>query len=486
MDPIEPTSSPDKTAMLVEVAVLLSRVLAYPRADRRATVVIIAGIIVAALAAVALAGGTPMRIAAVVGLIVTPVAAYLALEHPIVFPYGLYVLLMPYDVLLVVHANSTVTKTLGEAAGLVCLFYCLRVRRIAPIRQPLAVLLLLLLWMSLSVLWSVSSEETLTWLKTYFGLALLYGALALTPVSLRDFRVLLAIVVGAFSIAAIFGIHAFYHDPALRAVSDLGDQRVSLKLGDAEIDANHFANAFLFPIAVTIASFLRTRWAALKALCAIGIGLMVTAIVMSGSREALLAVGIMLAYFLWRGRDRIQLLVLSGVCALGVTPFAGMIVARFGLLFQNKQEGRASIWAVGKEALKHYWSVGSGLGTFPHVYDRFYLAVAQFRPDGWTRPPHNLILHYSVELGVVGIALIAWFVIAHFTMLRGIDRDHPLYDYRVMAEAGLVGIVTVSFFIDLFTYKYAWLVFASAAQVAYLASTFRQTRGSPQPVRAER
>jgi hypothetical protein len=259
----------------------------------------------------------------------------------------------------------------------------------------------------------------------------------------------------------------------------LDQHRVSLKLGDTEIDQNHFANAFLFPIAILIASLLRTHWLALKAACAVGIGLMVTAILMSGSREAFLGLCVMFAYFLWRGRERVQLLVLSAVCALAAAPFASVIVGRFGVFFEAKEEARAWIWAVGMVAIQRYWGTGSGLGTFSDVYDRLYLAVAQAHPDGWSRPPHDLILHYSVELGVVGMALIVWFVVANFTMLRGIGRDHPFYDYRVMIEAGLVGIVTVSMFIDLFTYKYAWLVFASAAQVAYLANTMRRVQAAP-------
>jgi hypothetical protein len=457
------------------VTVSLARLLAYPRTEPRTAIVLVAGVLFAILTALALGGSsTPMRIVAVAGLIATPVAAYLALKHPIVFPYGLYVLLMPYDVLLVTHGSSTLTKALGEVSGLVCLFYCLRVRQIAPLRRPLTILVLLLIWMSLGALWSVGTDDTLTWLKTYFGLALLYGALALTPVSARDFQIAMGTVAVAFSVAAIFGIHAFYHDPAFHAVGDLDQQRISLKLGNTEIDQNHFANAFLFPIAVLIASLLRTRWLAIKGACAVGIGLMVAAMLASGSREAFLALAAMFAYFLWRGRDRVQLLALCAICALFAAPFAGVLFGRFALLFQQGPQGRASIWSVGMVAIKHYWLMGSGLGTFPAVYDRFYLAVAQLHPDGWTRPPHDLIIHYAVEVGFVGLALIVWFYVAHFGMLRGIGRDHPYYDYRVMVEAGLVGIAIASLFIDLFTYKYAWLVFASAAQVAYLASTVRR------------
>lgn len=138
------------------MAVRISRMLAYPKTDARVLLVVGLGVLAAVLAAIALAGGTPVRMVGVAVLIASPVLVYLALEHPILFPYGLYIALMPYDVLLTIHANSSLTKALGAAAGIICLFYCLRARYVAPVRQPLIVLLLLLLWMSLSALWSVS------------------------------------------------------------------------------------------------------------------------------------------------------------------------------------------------------------------------------------------------------------------------------------------------------------------------------------------
>jgi O-antigen ligase len=473
------------------MAVSLLARLTSSKGDRQRTIIIVSAVFLMLIAAVALAGGTPVKIAAVVAIILTPIAAYLALEHPIVFPYGLYILLMPYDVLLVVHSSSTLTKVLGEIAGLLCLFYCLRIRQIAPVRMPLVIVLLLMIWISLTALWTVDFDATMQWLPTYFGLALLYAALALTPVSLRDFRFAMAIVAVSFVVAALFGIHTFYHDPTLglHAENDSYEaQRVSLKYGTSEIDQNHFANAFLFPIAILIATLLRSRWLTIKAFCALGIGLMVTAILMSGSREAMLAVGVMVLYFLWRGRDRIALLVLTGICAIAVAPFATIFIGRISRVFSSTQDGRQSIWAVGVAAVKHYWAFGGGLGTFPDVYDRFYLAVAQMHPDGWERPAHNIILHYSVELGIVGLALIVWFWVANFSMLSDIKRDHPLYDDRVMVEAGLVGIAVVALFIDLFTYKYAWLVFASAAQVAYLGTTMQRVsvlgRRKPEAVKS--
>ena len=130
---------------------------------------------------------------------------------------------------------------------------------------------------------------------------------------------------------------------------------------------------------------------------------------------------------------------------------------------QTGGSGRTSIWAVALEAAKHRLLQGYGIGNFPNAYDIFYLRVRQPYPFGWESPAHNLVMHYLVELGVVGLALIAGFFVAQFLSLRVIERSSAFYDYRVALEAALLAIAAVSLTIDLFTYKYAWLVFAMAA-----------------------
>jgi hypothetical protein len=80
------------------------------------------------------------------------------------------------------------------------------------------------------------------------------------------------------------------------------------------------------------------------------------------------------------------------------------------------------------------------------------------------------VLHYLVELGVVGVVLIAAFFVAQFRSLRDIDSTSEFYDYRVVMEASLVAILVVSMTIDLFQYKYAWVVFAMLALLRNVAA----------------
>ncbi|HEV7180555.1 MAG TPA: hypothetical protein VGN11_11840, partial [Candidatus Baltobacteraceae bacterium] len=69
------------------------------------------------------------------------------------------------------------------------------------------------------------------------------------------------------------------------------------------------------------------------------------------------------------------------------------------------------------------------------------------------------------------LALIVYFFWAEFRSLRKIEPATELYDYRIMLEGSLIALAAVSLTIDLFTYKYAWLVFSMFALLRHVAST---------------
>jgi O-antigen ligase len=445
--------------------------------SRYLTIPLALGITLALVAtAFLVSAGTPIRDTAIALGLLAPIAFYFAIVRPIVFPYGLYILLIPFDTLLGVSSAGTLTKMLGIATGMLLFFYCLRTRHTAAPVSTVWLLAAFLAWMTVSLLWAVNPELAAPWLVTYFGLAMLYAALALTPISLADFRFVLGATVGAFLIAAVVGIVSFHNLPQVNPhdLRSLADHRLVLRIGAFYIDPNDYADAFIFPIAIVMTLALRTRWLALKLGGAAILACMTAAMVMSGSRESLIALVVLIAYYAWRSRYRLQMLILSLVISVAAMPFAATLMTRFQSSLSTGGQGRTSIWAVGLTAVKHYGLVGSGIGSFPEVYNRFYLSVAQIYSFGWSAPPHNLLLHFWVELGIVGVALAIWIFVENFRMLRTIGRTHPLYDYRIMIEGGLIGVCTSSFFIDTFNAKWAWLVLATAAQLVYVASTYRR------------
>ncbi|HVA38907.1 MAG TPA: O-antigen ligase family protein, partial [Candidatus Dormibacteraeota bacterium] len=231
---------------------------------------------------------------------------------------------------------------------------------------------------------------------------------------------------------------------------------------------NAMSDSLLLPIAVLAMGVLRSRWVTLKLLGLGGLGFMVATIALSGSREALVGLFVVIAYLGWRTRYRIQIGSLAAVTLAASLLLPTSLLARLNDAISTGGAGRVAIWRVGLDAFVHNWLVGYGLGSFPTVYDHFYLRVYQAYSNGWGSAPHNLLVQSGVELGLVGIVLVGWFIVTTFTALRDIGSDSEIRDYRIMMEAALLGLFVVSMFIGLFTYKYAWLVFTLAAQVRLL------------------
>ncbi|MDE2573118.1 MAG: hypothetical protein KGM44_11460, partial [bacterium] len=246
----------------------------------------IAAVLVLVACAFLLSKGTPMRVAAAVALALGPAILLIGLTRPLLFPYGLYVLLIPFDNLLSVSSFGTLTKLLGMLSGLAFVFWCLRVGRLETPPRSVMALGALLCWALFSVLWASSQTDAVNALPQYLSLALLYGMIAMMPVTRAEFRWLLALTVIGGAIAAAYGAHQFHTTTAVTAQNALHG-RLVVKIGNRSIDPNEFADAFLFPIAVLTMVTLRTRWLTLKSLGVAGIGMMVAAIALSASREAL-------------------------------------------------------------------------------------------------------------------------------------------------------------------------------------------------------
>jgi O-antigen ligase len=422
-------------------------------------------------------------------LVIAPLALYIAQSRPLDFPLGLYVLLIPFDNLLSAGSFGTLTKLLGIATGIFLLVWIVRRHRFALAGAPVLVLLALVVWMLASAFWAIDQSAALKIMPTYAGLMLLYAGLTMMPISPSQFRRLLFLVVVGGVCAALYGIHAFYNDPALTQNSAA---RFIVQAGQNSIDPNHFADALLFPVAIVTMWGLRSARILAKVACMAGLAVLVLAILFSGSREGVTGLLLIIGYYLWRSRYRFQVLIaLSGMLVIA-SAAPSSLWQRFSTVLQTGGSGRTSIWAVAIEAAKHRFLQGYGIGNFTGAYDLFYLTVHQPYPYGWESPAHNLVMHYMVELGAVGLALVAGFFIAQFLSLRGIGRGNDLYDDRIVLEASLLAIAAVSLTIDLFTYKYAWLVFSmvallhSAAKGAQRSAVIRDTTSSMMQARSAR
>lgn len=403
-----------------------------------------------------------------------PIVLYLALQWPIESVFALYVLLVPFDNLLGAGSFGTITKFLGMVAGAFLLLWLVHRERVSFKSQPLRVIFLFGLWMLASALWSIDQSSSLQVIPTYLGLIVLYAVVTMVPMSTTQFRILLLLTLVGGALAAAYGVHAFYGNPLLSQERP-ENRRLVITVGQSAIDPNQFADSLLFPFCIAGMWALRARRFVQLAACAAVLVLLVTAVMLSGSREGFLGLVLIAGYYALRSRYRFRLAVTATCATLAASGLQSSMFVRLATAFQTGGSGRTSVWAVALEAAKHRPIQGYGIGAFQTVYDWFYLNTYQPYTNGWDSPAHNIVAHYLVETGVVGLALIVAFFWSQFRSLRVVEAGDVLYDDRIIMEAALLAIAFVSLSIDLFYYKYAWLVFFMLALMRNAALT-RQER----------
>lgn len=432
-------------------------------------------------AAYALSMGTQLGQAALAVLVGGPIAFLLWLRWPIVLPFGIYIVLVPFDNLLTIGSFGTLTKLLGAVAGVALFLALLNRQRFHAPGAPVTVLMALLVWMTITITWSLDQGDAIKSLTQYITLFALYAIIASTVPLRSGFKTIMALLVIGSLAAAAYGVNLFYHDPSLSA--DPEKARLVLQNDLTTIDPNQFSDALLCPAALITMWGLRTPRMLIKTIAFGGLTLFAAAILVSGSREALLALGLMMAYLAFRSKYRMQLIVPFGAIALVLMSTQSSIWDRFSKLFSTGGAGRADIWKVGVETAKHRPIQGYGVGNFQSAYDLFYLKIHQTYPFGYDSPAHNIVLHYLVELGIIGFGiLVAWFWI-NIKVLRSIPSSSEWYDHRIALEASFLGILIVSLTIDLFTYKYAWAVFTLIIMLRNVAQAAGQTTDAQRNLR---
>lgn len=419
---------------------------------------------IAALAITQLAGtktGLALAIAAIGG----PAMAYIAIFAPLTFPFGLYVLAIPFDNLLELTAFGTLTKLMAIASGAALLFYMVRTRRAVPPPRALLIWCALYAWAAATTFWAINQTSVFDILPTSVELLILYAAVSILPADRQAIRwVALATVVGGVA-AAAYGAYLF-HNPA----NVYYGSRLRITTETSAIDPNHFAAAMLLPIALCVSGVLSERKLIPFAANLAALGMLFLGVTLSQSRGAVLAITAMLTYFLIRSsRGRLRLLAIMGATAATALLLRSQtdLWSRFGTALSTGGAGRTSIWRVGLVALKSHWLVGAGYNNFPFAYDQAYLQTPHqmWSMADWHRAPHNLLIGTSVELGIIGLLLllVAWF--AQFRMLRDIGAADPDYPIRVALEAAVLGTFVAALFLDVMIFKYVWLTFMLMALV---------------------
>ena len=392
---------------------------------------------------------------AVLPAIVTlaPVLLYAGLLAPLVFPFSTYVVAVPLDEILTIPSFGTLERLIGILTAVALLFYMLRTKRFVDPSRWLASWVLLYLWMGASLLWAMDVAKSVEMILTALQLLALYVVVSMFPITFKQLTGVLYAVIAGGAIAAGYALYLFSTGVSIQS-------RLAIAAENSAGDPNHFAASLVVPLGAAVYLILWNRSTLIRFSMICLSGLMVGAILLSGSRGAIVGVAVLLGFILLRDPNRRFLYWLVGALAVMGALIAGpSLYNRFVEAAVNGGAGRADIWHVGLLAFTQNWLFGAGYENFPFAYDKAYIHVFQPFFTNWHRAPHNLLLGTAVDLGIIGLAfmLIAWF--GQFKTLSFIDAMDRRFGLRITLQGCVVAMFVIAMFSDIMARKYIWLLF---------------------------
>lgn len=385
------------------------------------------------------------------------------LRDPLRIALPLYAGLIPFGSGLSVGTSpfSSASSLVGLllTAGLV-LGLVTRSRPASRVSAAVPIWLLFLAVAAASGLWTVDREATVAGLAVLSSLIVVYVLVSVADVDHEVVRrtenalilgAVAAVGTGLYQLAFVGGLV----DESGEVVTEGG------RLGDGLLGPNIFAVTLLIPFAITVGRVVQPRDPGRRVPHALLAALLLTGILMTGSRTGVLGVGAVVLAMVWvapRGSRRGLVSVLVGAAA--ATAYV-WVFHPFGLAertFESttSSSGRLEIWRVGLTACADYCGAGSGWGTFPEVYAATQASVAQARVLTGTEgsyQAHNLWLLVGVELGVVGFLLLGLGLGLALLQAARLSSVH-----RLAAVGAVVGLTVGVFFLSSMEFKMFWLV----------------------------
>lgn len=389
------------------------------------------------------------------GVILIFVLAYLSLKKPIIFPFGAYVFLLPFDSILSVAGSpqgGTLTKFLGILTIPVLAIKGAFENRLKPPNTASLWWALFIVFGAISLMWAIQPEMVLTRIPTAFGLLLLYFAISTFQFKPEEIKSIEWCILAGGILAAIFSIYSY---STVDHISELS-QRATMAIGDRDTDPNQFAFSLLIPVAICIYMMLKADKVFIKFLLLLGLAIILFAIISTSSRSGFLGAGtILIAYTLFYKR-KITIGTISIVILICLILFAPeLFFKRWQLAKDTGGAGRLSIWYVGWMAFQKHWLIGAGLSNFPSAFSEFAHAAPVFM--GYDRDPHNIYIGLLVELGLVGFFLLSLGIWKHYKIIQSpsIQTDA---DEKAMLKAALLAILISSMFLNTVWRKSFWLI----------------------------
>lgn len=278
---------------------------------------------------------------------------------------------------------------------------------------------------------------------------------------------------------------------------DVFQPRIAGPIGDP----NFFAQILLIPIPVAVIAAWLARRRLHRALYFAAAALIVVTLLVTYSRGAMLALGVM-------GTLLIATLHISWYRTVAAILLVALVLVLLPSSVTERLITIEEIFANASETLHPDSSIqerrllmtvawimfganpllGVGVGNYSARYEDYVSAASssarQYADPSLLHFPHNLYLEIAAESGVVGLVLFAFLAISCFLALnRGArrfeDRDVVLYATARGLQIAFVGFLVSSLFLHLAFPRYLWILFAFAAALERLARRDELSAGAP-------
>jgi exopolysaccharide production protein ExoQ len=389
----------------------------------------------------------------------------IGLRWPLV-PLFIFVALVPIEEAVAIPGLGTLSRYAGLVFAVV---YALpRLGRLAPGAFPPAAWAYLG-WATLSTVWALSPDVAQGELQTLLQLAIIGFLIA--DVVIHDPTVIRPLL-WAYSItatlSAAIGIASY-------AVGGVDVRAAAI----ANQNPAQFASLLLPAFIFALNELLHGRRIAASAVVSL---LTLAGIVVSGTRSVWVAAGVVVFMLLLprlgirRAIASLVVVMLLLVAVLQLPGVGAMVADRADTAASSGGAGRTDIWAVGYEIFSESPIIGVGYANFPVAFTASVIRSANVTYDvGAGRGPHNVVVGTVGELGIVGIALLALFVLP-LALRRGWGPD------AAVVQAIVLSLMIDALFIDILgNRKQVWIAIGMAAGLAYLRQRSQQSGDATEP-----
>jgi len=389
----------------------------------------------------------------------------------------LWAAILPFDNVLTVQGFGTMAKYLGMFVAVTIIIDRLT-RGKGRLKKPgLAAIAwgFFIAFAVASASWSIEPSKTLTNLSTIVELYILYLVVVSCPWSVRTIKHLQRAIMAGGCIAAALSIYSFF-----MGKSFLTATRATLVINESSMaDPNHFATSLILPFIFAleeVVSSKRTNYFG-----SFAIGIITFAIILSGSRGALLGIICAICVLMLResrsGANRVVRIVIIVFTILflvsNIVPESLAERYSFESIITSEGSHRLPLWHLAFLAFKQKPLLGWGYGTFASLSTGQLAAeVTGHLKVGLVA--HSIYFQILSELGILGFGLLISSLA--FSFLHG-SKNETDPSFFTPVCAAYVGIAATSGTLCTLNYKYFWLIQMLIVLTVYPVQGSSSSRG---------